>query len=107
MNTQNGTALANTDYVPIINQLVTFPAGTTQEPVTVSLISIGGASKNLRSFSLTASDMTIGSALAPASLILNDSITLSGPSVPQIATLTESGTTATVTTISAQFLEQQ
>ncbi len=99
VNTQNGTAVGNTDFVPIINQLVTFLAGSTQATVTVSLLG-AGSNKPFRTFSLTASDMTVGESLAPSSVILDDTAVLSGPSVPTVATLTESGSTATVTTTS-------
>jgi subtilisin-like proprotein convertase family protein len=65
------SAVAGTDYTPVVGQLVIFAPGTTTATVSVPLVPVGQKIEPFRTFSLTVSTMTVGGALAPPSSIQN------------------------------------
>ncbi len=67
VNTKDGTAVAGADYTPLTNQLVIFAPGTTTATVSVQLKSIGSTIEPLRTFSLVASNLSVGGSIAGGS----------------------------------------
>ena len=105
VNTQDGTAVKNIDYTPIENELITFPAGTTTQTVIVPLLTTN-TSQAFKSFQPHGEqhDDRFAAISALNDLVLDDSVTLSGPSVPNIATLVQTGSTVTATTTTINSL---